>query len=89
MKKATITGAVLATTVALLFANAPARAADDSSSGAQSQVKCLGGNSCKGQSSCKSEASSCAGQNACKGKGWVMMSSAKECTTAGGKPTKD
>jgi uncharacterized membrane protein len=88
MRKATITGAVLAATVALLVANAPARA-DDSSSGVQSQVKCLGGNSCKGQSACKTEASSCAGQNACKGKGWVMSSSDKACTTAGGKPVKD
>jgi hypothetical protein len=88
VKKATITGAVLATTVAILFTQGNLRADSSSSSGPASQVKCVGGNSCKGQSACKTEASSCAGQNACKGKGWVMMSSDKECKTAGGKPEK-
>ncbi len=87
MKKSTITGAILATSVALLFANAPARA-QDSSAPAAKTVKCVGGNSCKGQSSCQTETNSCAGQNACKGKGWVNKASAKECKDAGGKPQK-
>ncbi|HUA34746.1 MAG TPA: hypothetical protein VMA09_14155 [Candidatus Binataceae bacterium] len=85
MKKSTITGAVLAVGVALLFAHAPARA-DDSQ--AAKTVKCVGGNSCKGQSACQTETSSCAGQNACKGKGWVKKASAKECKDVGGKPEK-
>jgi hypothetical protein len=90
MKKATITGTILATTVALILANAPARAADDgSSSSAPAQVKCLGGNSCKGQSSCQTANNSCAGQNSCKGKGWVMKSNTKACDAAGGKVAKD
>ena len=78
MRKGTrITGAALATAVALMFVG-NAMAADSSSAGASSaQVKCVGGNACKGQSACKSASSSCKGQNACKGKGYVMTSSEK------------
>ena len=85
MKKGSlIGGAALATAVALAFIGS-AVAADQSGSGASaSQVKCMGGNSCKGQSSCKSAQNSCKGQNACKGQGYAMMSSADECTKAGG-----
>jgi hypothetical protein len=83
-----IKGAALATAVALMFVGS-AFAADSSSSDASSaQVKCVGGNSCKGQSACKSASSSCKGQNACKGKGFVMSSSEKDCTAAGGKVEK-
>jgi uncharacterized membrane protein len=85
MNKSRLTGAVLATAVALSFMGGAAIAADDSSAAA-SQVKCVAGNACKGQSACKSAASDCKGQNACKGKGYVMMSSDKECMAAGGKP---
>ncbi len=81
MDKVKVTGTLLATAVGLMFAAVPLRAADDS---AASQVKCVGGNSCKGLSSCKSASSSCKGQNSCKGKGWVMTSSADECTQKGG-----
>ena len=92
MNKSRLTGAVLAAAVALSFMGGVAMAADDSAA-AGSQVKCVGGNACKGQSACKSAASDCKGQNACKGKGYVMMSSTKECMTAGGKaedaPKKD
>jgi hypothetical protein len=89
MRKGTrMTGAVLATAVALMFVG-NAMAADSSSSDASSaQVKCVGGNACKGQSACKSAASSCKGQNACKGKGFVMTSSMKDCQAAGGKISK-
>ncbi len=89
MRKGTrITGAALATAVALMFVG-NAVAADTSSSDASSaQVKCVGANSCKGQSACKSASSSCKGQNACKGKGFVMTSSEKDCKDAGGKVEK-
>ena len=87
MTKGKLTGAVLATAVALIFAGNAAYAADRSdSSAAASQVKCVGGNACKGQSLCQSAGSSCKGANACKGKGYVMTSTAKECIAAGGKP---
>jgi len=86
-KGSRITGAALATAVALMFVgNAMA---DSSSPGASpAQVKCTGGNACKGQSACKSAQSSCKGQNACKGKGFVMTSSIKDCQAAGGKVEK-
>src|SRR5260370_33759942 len=84
MTKAKLTGAVMATAVALAFMGSAVHAADSSmASGAQ--VKCVGGNSCKGQSACKGASSDCKGQNACKGKGYVMTPSAKECVAAGGK----
>ena len=88
MNKSKVTGAMLATAVALIFAGNVAQAADSSSPApaAASQVKCVGGNSCKGQSACQSAQSSCKGSNACKGKGYVMMQTAKECIAAGGKP---
>jgi len=86
MSKPRLTGAVLATAVALMFAGTVANAAGDSSGAPQ--VKCLGGNACKGQSACKSASSSCQGQNSCKGKGFVMSASIKECQAAGGKPEK-
>jgi hypothetical protein len=86
MSKAKVTGAMLATAVALAFMGSVVQAADTSGSPAASQVKCVGGNSCKGQSACKSASSDCKGQNACKGKGYVMTPGAKECVAAGGKP---
>jgi uncharacterized membrane protein len=87
MTKAKITGAMLATAVALIFASNAAYAADSTdSTAAASQVKCVGGNACKGQSLCQSAESSCKGSNACKGKGYVMTPTAKECIAAGGKP---
>ena len=87
MTKAKITGAMLATAVALIFAGNAAYAADSTdASAAASQVKCVGGNACKGQSLCQSANSSCKGSNACKGKGYVMTPTAKECVAAGGKP---
>ena len=49
---------------------------------AQADVKCAGGNACKGQSACKSAKSSCKGQNACKGQGFVMTGTDLECTVA-------
>ncbi len=87
MTRAKVTGAMLATAVALIFAGNAAYAADSSdSTAAASQVKCVGGNACKGQSACQSAESSCKGRNSCKGKGYVMTPTAKECLAAGGKP---
>ena len=87
MSKGKITGVALAAAVALMFVG-NAMADESSSSAASAQVKCVGGNACKGQSACKSAQSSCKGQNACKGKGFVMSSSEKDCTAAGGKVEK-
>ena len=84
-KTSKIAGAALATAVALAFVGATAHAADEGASSKPAQVKCVGGNSCKGQSACKSASNNCKGQNGCKGKGYVMTSSADECTKAGGK----
>jgi uncharacterized membrane protein len=87
MTRTKLTGAMMATAVALIFAGNTVYAADSpNSTSAASQVKCVGGNSCKGQSLCQSAESGCKGQNACKGKGYVMTPSAKECVAAGGKP---
>lgn len=85
MKKSALRGAMLATAVALMFTGS-ALAADSpgSSTSAPAQVKCVGGNSCKGQSSCKSASNGCQGQNSCKGKGYVMTTSAQQCTKQGG-----
>ena len=85
MNKTKLTGAMLATAVALIFAGNAVYAADSSDATA-AQVKCVGGNACKGQSACQSANSECKGQNGCKGKGYVMSPSAKECVAAGGKP---
>jgi uncharacterized membrane protein len=91
MESKTLTGAVLAAAVGAMFLASPAFAQSPSSSGsgtAASQVKCIGGNSCKGQSSCASASNSCMGQNSCKGKGWVTTASVKECTDKGGHPAE-
>jgi hypothetical protein len=85
MNKIQVSGAILATVVGLLFAAQPLIA--DDSSGNQAQIKCLGGNSCKGQSACASAASSCKGQNSCKGKGWITTTAA-DCSQKGGQVDK-
>jgi hypothetical protein len=89
MDRKTITGAVLAAAVGAMFLTTPVLAQTSSGNSASAdKVKCVGGNSCKGQSSCKSASNGCMGQNSCKGKGWVMATSAKMCTDKGGKPEK-
>ena len=77
-----LTGLMLATAAAGLFALAPMSsfAGEDAATG----VKCEGGNACKGQSACKTAENACKGQNACKGLGHVMAASAEECTKMGG-----
>ncbi len=84
MRKSVVSGAILATAVALMFTASGVLAAEQTASGQPAQVKCVGGNACKGQSACKSASSSCKGQNSCKGKGYVMTPSAKECAAKGG-----
>jgi len=85
MDKLKITGALLATAVGVLFTTQPLFA-DNSQPGQAAQVKCVGGNSCKGQSECATKANSCKGQNACKGKGFITTSSTQQCQQLGGKP---
>lgn len=81
-------GAVLATIVGLMFAASPVMAQAGSGT-ASANVKCVGGNSCKGQSACQSGNNSCKGQNSCKGKGWVTTSNAQDCTAKGGHVDKE
>jgi hypothetical protein len=89
MDKPKLTGAFLATAVGLMFMAQPVLAQNSSQDQGNAQVKCVGGNSCKGQSACKSANSGCQGQNACKGKGFVMSANAAECTKAGGHVEKE
>ncbi|HVB80651.1 MAG TPA: hypothetical protein VNE82_11995 [Candidatus Binataceae bacterium] len=89
MDRKTITGAALAAAVGAMFLTAPVFAQSspgNSASGAN--VKCVGGNSCKGQSACQTANNGCMGQNSCKGKGWVTAATAKVCIDKGGKPEK-
>jgi hypothetical protein len=87
MDKVTITGALLATAVGLLFTTQPL-VAQNSQQSQSASVKCVGANSCKGQSECASKANSCKGQNSCKGKGWITTLSSQQCEQRGGKPEK-
>ena len=83
-----LTGAVVATVVAGLFA-ANAYAADASSHKTSAKVKCSGVNDCAGKGECSGEGHSCAGHNDCKGKGWITADSAKAWTGKGGKVVAD
>jgi len=85
VNKVKVSGAIVATMVGLMFAGQPVFAQDGSSQ--PSTVKCVGGNSCKGQSACATASNSCKGQNSCKGKGWITTTSA-ECTQKGGQIDK-
>lgn len=67
-----LTGLVLATAAAGLFATAgiaPTYAAKE-----EAKIHCAGVNQCKGQSACQSASNACKGQNSCKGKGWLYLS---------------
>jgi hypothetical protein len=83
--KTNIAGAMLAAAIGLAFVTQPVIAAETNPP-TPAQVKCIGGNSCKGHSSCQSAHNSCKGQNSCKGKGWVMSANARECEARGGHP---
>ncbi len=84
MDRKALTGAVLAAAVGATVLTAPLFAQESSGSSSQANVKCVGGNSCKGQSSCKGGNHSCKGLNSCKGQGVVMTPTAQECTDKGG-----
>lgn len=88
MNKTLASGAILASAVALMLVGSTAMAVEPSGGSPAAQVKCIGGNSCKGQSACKTATSSCSGQNSCKGKGYVMTTTVKECEAKGGHPAK-
>ena len=49
----------------------------------ENDIKCWGGNSCKGTSACGSALNSCTAQNSCKGEGWSFITE-KTCYTNGG-----
>jgi hypothetical protein len=78
-----LTGLILATAAAGLFAAAPAAHAAKH----EGKVHCVGVNACKGKSDCKTASNACKGMNGCKGKGMQVMSE-KECTDKGGKIEK-
>lgn len=86
MDKFKLTGAILAAAVGVVFMTQTVVADPAQPQGQQTQVKCLGANSCKGQSECSSASNGCKGQNACKGKGWITTSSTQQCDQRGGKP---
>ena len=82
-----MTGVVLATTAAALFAmSGIVTAADKDTSTAQ--VKCSGTNACKGMSECATAANACKGKNSCKSHGWMHMPKA-DCDAKGGKVMED
>jgi len=76
----TIKGAMVAATVAGLFAAATPAVVHAKGGG---KVSCTGVNDCKGKGACKSATNDCKGKNECKGKGWMKMSE-KDCTAKGG-----
>jgi hypothetical protein len=86
MNKTRIAGVMLATAVALAFTGSVVSAEDTPGGAAPTQIKCVGGNACKGQSACKTatSGSDCKGKNSCKGKGYVITADAKSCEAAGG-----
>jgi hypothetical protein len=86
MNKTRIAGAMLATAVALAFTGSVVSAEETPGASAPTQIKCVGGNACKGQSACKTatSGSDCKGKNSCKGKGYVITADAKSCEAAGG-----
>ncbi|MDB4971281.1 MAG: hypothetical protein JWN44_6970 [Myxococcales bacterium] len=76
----TIKGAMVAATVAGLFAAAAPAVVHAKGGG---KVSCTGVNECKGKGGCKSATNDCKGKNECKGKGSMKMSE-KDCTAKGG-----
>jgi hypothetical protein len=82
----TIKGAMIAASVAGLFAAGGSGIASAKSGDAKGgdQVMCDGINACKGQGSCHGANNSCAGKNGCKGQGHVKTSK-EDCAAKGGK----
>jgi hypothetical protein len=88
MEKTVISGALLASAVALMFLATPSFAGSSPSTSQPAQVKCVGGNSCKGLSACKTATSAGPGKNSCKGQGMIYTKTAQECIQKGGKVMK-
>jgi hypothetical protein len=81
----TTKGALVAASVAGLFASSiPLVASADKTA---DQVRCEGGNACKGQGACSGAGHDCAGKNSCKGKGYIQTTP-EGCKKAGGKVDK-
>ena len=78
------TTTILAATAAAFFLAAPVMTAGTVEA---AQVKCVGGNACRGQGACKTATNACKGQSASKGQGFNLTESAEACTKAGGKPS--
>jgi hypothetical protein len=78
-------GALLAASVAGLFASAMPLVASADKEG--DQIQCEGANACKGQGTCAQAKHDCAGKNACKGQG-VIKTSAADCKAKKGHPAK-
>ncbi len=72
---------LLATMAGMLFTNA---VFSKQSTSQNANIKCTGGNACKGQSACQTATTACKGMNHCKGQGYIMTS-AKDCKKKGGK----
>lgn len=86
------TGAMLASVVAGLVLSGNVFAKEKTVTKEQTketQIKCMGVNSCKGQGMCKSAENSCKGSNSCKGKGLVHAKNEKECTDKKGSVVKE
>jgi hypothetical protein len=81
-----IKGAMIAASVAGMFAMGAARVASAADKKGE-EVNCHGINGCKGQSSCHGAGNACAGKNGCKGQGNMKVSK-EECQTKGGKVVK-
>ncbi len=77
-------GALIAATVAGLFATRAIAAEQPGQASEAKTIHCVGANACKGQSACKGAGKDCAGKNACKGKGFIKTT-AEDCKAQGGK----
>jgi hypothetical protein len=80
----TMKGALIAASVAGLFATVAAPVASAGETKTDDSVMCEGINACKGKGACAGAGHACAGQNACKGKG-VVKTTKKDCEAKGGK----
>jgi hypothetical protein len=77
-------GALIAATVATLFAGRVIAAEQEGGGSEAKTIHCVGANACKGQSACKGASNDCAGKNACKGKGFIKTTT-EDCKAKGGK----
>lgn len=87
MFKETMKGALIAATVAGLFAANPALAQEKgkAKTATAKVVHCGGINECKGKGACAGADNACKSENSCKGKGYLETKTEKECLDKGGK----